>query len=154
MKLSIDRHGVPKTQRTNTDRDQRPLTGVARALRNKPNPNHLHAIVSATTVQSGVKMGQLQCAACGENVDEFDTYFSDSGTVCPPCHSNQESEDRAEFQRGEHQSYDLMSSEIVTHHQETREENGRTVTVTRTSTVDFGVFTWLYKLFKMLMKKK
>ena len=45
-------------------------------------------------------MGLIQCVACRVEVDEFDTYISDAGTVCADCHTLEESRDRAEFHRG------------------------------------------------------
>ena len=93
----------------------------------------------------------VQCAACRVEVDEFDTYFSDLGTVCEECHTNEEARDREEFHRGEDQGSDFLNSKIVTRNESYIDEDGRHVTVT--STVDFGIFTWLYKVIKALLSK-
>ena len=93
----------------------------------------------------------IQCASCQVDVDQFDTYFSDIGTVCAECHTHEEARDREEFRRGEDQSHDLFSSSVVTQNESYVDEDGRQVSVT--TTVDFGVFTWLYKVLKALFRK-
>ena len=93
----------------------------------------------------------IQCASCQVEVDQFDTYFSDIGTVCVECHTHEEVRDREEFRRGEDQNYDLFSSRMVTQNESYVDDEGRRVSVS--TTVDFGIFTRLHKVLKALFRK-
>jgi len=100
-------------------------------------------------------MGMVKCAACGEMVTEFDTYFSDQGTVCADCHTLEEQKDRDEFRAGSENYGDVRNDAITVEREESEhyDEQGNRVTVVRTTTVNGGLFGLLYRLFRLFTGK-
>ncbi len=107
-------------------------------------------------------MGMVQCTGCGKEVDEFTTFFADTGQVCGPCNARLEAASSAEFAAGADNDMhshggmggggpigSFSSSSTTT----SVGPDGQTRTVTTTSTVNAGLLGVFIKLIMGLFRR-
>jgi hypothetical protein len=97
------------------------------------------------------EMAAVTCASCGTSVDEFDTYFGESGQVCGACHSSTEASDSARFREAAEAPMGGLPDGTFEKSTTTVKEDGSVVT--RTVSVSAGPLGMLIQLIMGLIRK-